>query len=129
MRRGDVLLDRDRLWEALNLSEYDKPTHLLPLVAAAHDAVLARLGNTAGVNRVVRVSTAATKAQRRWERSRAPWPTALTVLEVPPAECLSRIREQGRDGEQDWPALVEQWWEAYQPPGSDEGWVEVEVLR
>jgi hypothetical protein len=99
------------------------------LLQAAHDAVLARLGNTAGVSRAIRVSTAAARTQRMYDRRLCPWPTALTVLEVPPAECLRRIREQGRQGGQDWPAMVGQWWEHYQQPGKDEGWVEVEVLR
>lgn len=130
MRRGDVLLDMDRLWVALTgLEEYDKANHLLPLVKGARDAVLARIGSVAGLQRTVMVACAATRGQRVNARRLTAWPTSLTVLEVPAAQCLRRIKAQGRKGTQDWKALVEEWWGSYQRPSPDEGWTGIEVLR
>lgn len=130
MRRGDVLLDMDRLWVALTgLEEYDRPTSLLPLVRGARDGVLMRLGNTVGLRRAVVVACAGSRIDRINTGRLTAWPTSLTVLEVPADECLRRIAAQQRAGTTDWKALVEQWWRDYQRPGADEGWAAVEVLR
>lgn len=131
MRRGDVLLDMDRLSAALCGDEYDRPATLYPVLCAARNAAVEAIKASRRLETVAYVvSTASSRLGRM--RERADWngeTLALTVLEVPPATCLARIAAQQRAGTTDWKALVEQWWREYQRPGSDEGWSTVEVLR
>jgi predicted kinase len=132
MRRGDVLLDMDRLWVALTgLEEYDKPSELLPLVRAVFDHALYTVYLQAAPPDAVLVTSSATRRDRLADLGsyRDYGLRRLTVLETPASECIRRIEQQGRAGTADWPALVHRWWAEYQRPGKDEGWVEVEVLR
>jgi 5-methylcytosine-specific restriction protein A len=114
---GDLVVDMDLLYVALTGGGpmYDKPDVLLPFVATARDAVMSRLARGSDVRRAWLITGKGNaaelltlKAQLAAER--------IVVLEVAPAECLRRIREDPRRAErwQLWEPLIRKWWTTYQ---------------
>ena len=117
---GDLILDVDRLFEALSgLPAYDTPDELLPFVMEARNAVLKRLARRHKVRHAWVVMCGANVRERQALRDllRA----EVVVLEVAADECVRRItadaRRQGR-GDM-WKGLVEEWWREYGPWPTD----------
>jgi predicted kinase len=99
MKRGDLLVDMDELYRALSgLELRDKPDCLLPFVAEARDALIARIPRGArGVRRawVVTSSPDLQYIRDLLRKLRA----EVHVLDVPTRECVKRMKAEGRDAE------------------------------
>ncbi len=96
-RRGDIVVDMDRLYVALShLKERDKPNELLPFVVAARDAVIRRIA--AGSQNVRRAwilssSSDSPMVAALGRRLRA----KVVYLDVDGKTCGGRMLKQGRD--------------------------------
>lgn len=114
-RRGDVIVDLDRIYHALtDLPPYDKPGALLPMALAARDAVLGEIerGGGGGMRAWVVVTGARLEERQRLaQRLRA----QVVVIATPPDLCLRRIEADPRRGAhaQLWAPLVRDWWGAF----------------
>lgn len=116
MKRGDLVVDLDRIFTALTgLPEYDKPSTLLPFAMDARDAVLARLAKPSAVGRAWVITTAASPMER--ERLERQLHAQVLVIATPPDECLRRIHADPRrkDRAELWSPLVRDWWQSYRP--------------
>ena len=118
MKSGDLVVDMDRLYEALTAQPQGRTSKAaLPFVAAARDAVVSRIvrGGDIGHAWVVATLPEADKRKALAARLRA----RVLVLDVDEATCIERIRS--RDGDQAvWAELVRDWWRRYQPQPGDE---------
>ncbi|MFH9957323.1 AAA family ATPase [Streptomyces roseolus] len=107
--RGDLVVDWDALAQALGSPHpHDHPRSLVPFVAEARDAVVARLERRHDVARVWIIAT----APRGSDRARlAPEGARVVLLATDEDECVRRARQDGR------PAgtieAVETWWRTY----------------
>lgn len=101
MERGDLLVDMDELYRALSgLELRDKPDCLLPFVAEARDAVIARIyreqrGQLHRRAWVVTSSPDLAYIRDLLRRLRA----EVHVLDVSTKECVRRMKAEGRDAE------------------------------
>lgn len=106
---GDLVVDWDALAQALGSPHpHDHPSVLVPFIAEARDAVVARLERRHNVDRVWIIAT----APRAADRARlAPDGARVVLLATAEDECVRRARHDGR------PAgtieAVETWWRVH----------------
>ncbi|MFC8176539.1 HNH endonuclease [Streptomyces sp. NPDC057325] len=107
--RGDLVVDWDALAQALGSPHpHDHPRPLVPFIAEARDAVVARLERRHDVARVWIIAT----APRASDRARlAPEGARTVLLATAEDECVRRARRDGRPpGTID---AIETWWRTY----------------
>lgn len=116
MHEGDLVVDVDALYSALSGQPwYSKPDTLLPLVLAARDAVLARLGKPSGIRHAWWITTEANALTL--DRLAETMGAQLVVLDqVSPTECMTRIAKDPRRADRAhlWRQLVSKWFEKYE---------------
>ena len=115
MRRGELIVDLDWLWQALTgLKYYEKPEGLLPYVLAAREGVLKQLESPGECKRAW-VIISAPKAEQREELARRFRNSKVIVLDVPIGECLSRIANDERRASvvDSWEPIVRRWHSDY----------------
>ena len=120
MKRGDLLVDVDKLFQALSgLSTRDKPDILFPYVMEARDAILRKL-DTPPADCTAWVIAAAPKAELR-SKLAARYKARVILLLVNKEECAKRIREDtNRKGHQtSHVSLAHEWWKEYEPRVGD----------
>lgn len=119
-RWGDMIVDMDALYAAISgLPWYEKPDVLLPFVAEARDALIARLNRPSEIRHAWILMSGARRADRDALRQRLN--AEVVVLEIGASECMRRISldERRRDKTQRWHELIERWWREYER-GDDE---------
>jgi len=114
MKRGDVVLDLDYIWQSFTLLPmYDKPEELLDLMLLIKGFVVTQFvndkfsGKESGIDLWV-IECAPQKNQRRKYESLLD--AEVVLLSVPADECKRRIRKQGREGLYMWDGLIDTWW-------------------
>jgi len=109
---GDAIVDVDALFAALSgQALYAKPVGLLPVVAAARDAAVARIAQGIAGDAYV-ITADGQRATHNALRERLD--AELIVLEVDAETCKARLlQDNRRDADTDWPALVDAWWRDY----------------
>lgn len=114
-QRGDLIVDADKLFEALSgLPPYDKPECLLPFVADAREAIYNRLCRQSNLRHAWIIASGAKAKERSKLRER--FSADVIVLEVSPEECLRRIGadERRRQNMAAWGPIVARWWDKYE---------------
>lgn len=108
-RRGDLVVDMDRLYVALSmLAERDKPDELLPFVAEARDALYRRIAK--GSHRVGRAWIVSASPDLDMLKGLAHQLNGRLVVLAPPlGEC--RRRMHGRPDAEFMTRLARQWFE------------------
>ena len=116
MRRGDLVIDMDRLYAAVSmLPDYDKPDALLPNVLGVHnlllDNVRTRYGKWGGA---WVVGGFADRYKR--EKVADDLGAELVFCQASREQCLGRLAmDEGRRCRQDeWRRYIDEWFERYQ---------------
>ncbi len=112
--RGDLIVDVDRLFEALSgLEIYDTPDELLPFVLEARNAAIRRLTRRHKVKRAWIVTCGAKSSERQTLRRNLR--AEVVILAVSEAECVRRIKADVRrkGNHAMWEKLVREWWAEY----------------
>ena len=119
-RKGDIVVDLDRLKEALScLPGHEAPDHVLPLALAAQAAVIECLRAGANINKAWIIACAPTGyARQDWvDRNSA----SIVMIETTVDVCVERTKERPQPpGYRTWRDLAESWWQEYQPRDGDE---------
>ncbi len=118
---GDLVLDIDRLYEAVSMQPtYHKPANLLQIILAMRDAALTQIArpNQIGKAYIITTTTRHSEIDAIVRRFKA----RVVVLETPSIICMRRIAEDQRRCEMlnHWQELVERWftnWRDY--PGAE----------
>lgn len=110
-KRGDLILDLDKVFEAISgLPLYDKPDELAPFAWQVRDAILDRLA------RPSRIASAwiITGGSRRNDRDQFAirFRAEIVILDTPAEECKRRLA--GRPPTRPWDALVDKWWQEFE---------------
>lgn len=113
MVQDDVLLDVDLLYVALSgRAMYDKPVSLLGLVLGVREFAVNWLAERGHYGDAYVITASGSRAEH--ERLRYLLDGELIVLEVNAAICKQRIaNDPRRQGQDIWPALVDEWWSEY----------------
>lgn len=93
---GDLVVDVDALYRALTLQDgREKPETIRPFVLAARDAIIARLERAPAKLRAAWIIAGSGNLEQRqqWRRRLR---AGVVILPTPAAECLDRMRRQGR---------------------------------
>jgi predicted kinase len=110
-RRGDLILDLDRIFEAISgLPLYDKPDALTPFVWQARDAIMDRLSRPSGVANAWVITGGALRNGRLALAAR--YRARIVMLDTPAEECKRRLSD--RPLTRPWVALIDQWWADYE---------------
>lgn len=111
--KNDLVIDLDALGIALGSDvTHDHNDRILPFMFAARDAVIARMSRPNDIDRVWVIRCAPTNAERReW------WQADVIVIETPADEAWSRAKQAKRPAQ--WRALINAWWDDYQPNAAD----------
>jgi hypothetical protein len=121
LKWGDVILDIDRLFEALSgQAMYDKPATLLKMVLRVRDTVVAELQ---GPNNIARgwLITSTTKHDEIVGMANK-FKAKVVVLDVPANICMQRIQADPRRADKliYWQPLIEKWWANWRTlPGAE----------
>lgn len=116
----DLVIDLDLLATALSVRGYlerdvhERPQSHVSYAIAARDAVLSSLASKRDV--IAWVITSGARASDRQELRRR-FDAQVTVLEVSPVECLTRLAKDERrryqvEGMRD---VIQRWWDEYRP--------------
>ena len=117
MQKGDLVLDIDRIWEALSgQPEYVKPAELKPIVFNARAAVLDAIKTRAGNWQAAWVIEGGASLADRMRRIEALGAEAI-FIDTPKEECLARLAsdETRREVRNEWKEYIEKWFNDYQP--------------
>ncbi|WP_166652375.1 AAA family ATPase [Enterovirga rhinocerotis] len=110
-RHADLVVDVDALYHALTLDEGRwKPEAIRPFVLAARDAVLARLERAQAELRAAWIITCGENLTLR-QQLRDRLGARVVILPTPAAECIARMRRQGRppDHIREMVSVCERW--------------------
>lgn len=117
MQRGDIVIDMDRLYEAVSmLPNYDKPNNLLSNVRVIHNALIDNIKTRYGKwNNAWIIGGYADKYKR--ERLANELGAEIIFCDVSKEECLRRLevdpdRKYRKD---EWKEYIEKWFMYYQP--------------
>ena len=107
MKRGDLILDMDLLYQALSgLALRDKPDCLIPFVCEARDAVLDRLQRESNVLNAWIITTAdRPETLKLSHRLNAP----IKLFNVPTMVCRKRMQNEGRADTAEMVEVCERW--------------------
>jgi 5-methylcytosine-specific restriction protein A len=118
MRPGDLILDSDRLWQALSgQAIHDKPISIFPFMLEAWHAVLNRLKANNNILCAWIVTTG--KRKQDIEMYENELNAQCFVMETPAIVCLRRVQnDKARDPEtmELFKGLIDQWWQDYDRP-------------
>lgn len=118
MRRGDLLIDHDRIFAALTgLPTYDRPDNLWPIVRYTL-AVLRRQALRSSIR--TWIVGGFPRPSDRAVYLAPPWNARVIVLTSSPEICMQRIRSQERPEPDRWDAAVREWFSRYRPTSHDE---------
>lgn len=114
-KRGDLVVDMDRLFEAVSLlPEYDKPDSLLSNVLGVHDLLIDNIKTRHGKWGSAWIVGGYAEKYRR-ERLADELSAEMVFCDVSKQECLARlemdVRRRMRKAE--WAGYVEKWFEQY----------------
>lgn len=115
MRRGDLIVDIDRLYGALSgLPIYDKPDHLLSIVLGVHNHLLDNLKTRYGRWRNGWVVGGYANKQKR-ERLADELGAELVYCTATKEECLARLQmDEGRRGhKEEWKRYIQKWFDDF----------------
>ncbi|SMG58270.1 HNH endonuclease signature motif containing protein [Paenibacillus aquistagni] len=117
MKRGDLIVDMDRLYEAISgLSFYDKPDNLFSNVIAVHNLLLDNIKTRMGKwNNAWIIGGHADKFKR--ERLANDLGADLIFCSATIDECFARLEEDEdrRYRKTEWKKYIEKWFEQYCP--------------
>ncbi len=116
MRRGDLVVDVDRLFVAVSmLPDYDKPDALLGNVMRIHELLLDQVKTRYGKWGSAWVVGGFADRYRR-EKTADELGAQLVFCEAPKELCLARLEaDEGRRLRQDeWRQYIDEWFEVYQ---------------
>jgi len=115
MQRGDIVVDMDRLYQAVTmLPAYDKPDSLLSVVRGAHNLLLDNIKTRYGKwNSAWIIGGYAAKYKR--EKLANDLGAELIFCDVSKAECLRRLESDEKllYRKSDWQGYIEKWFEQY----------------
>lgn len=115
MRRGDLVVDMDKLYSAISLlPEYDKPAELLKNVFGVRDLLIDNIKTRYGKWRSAWIIGGYPEKYRREQVADA---TGATIIycEATRDECLQRLEaDEGRRNRRDeWTKYISAWFEKY----------------
>mgnify|MGYP001184534632 FL=1 len=122
MQYGDIVLDMDRLWEAITMQpEYIKPNNVRFNVFALRDNLLDQIKTRYGQWYDAYIIGGYPDANER-DRLAKTLGAELIYCEATEQECYDRRRESGKPAE--WDEYIKKWWEDYRrtggiPPGGE----------
>jgi hypothetical protein len=120
MQYGDIVLDMDRLWEAITMQpEYIKPNNVRFNVFALRDNLLDQIKTRYGQWYDAYIIGGYPDANER-ERLVKTLGAELIYCEATEQECYDRRRESGKPAE--WDEYIKKWWADYRrgiPPGGE----------
>lgn len=104
--KGDLIVDIDLIFQALSgLSLYEHPEELLPFVAEARDAILARLHRTSKIKRAWIITT-----QKNVQSLANHLNAKIVTISASKEECLNRLQDDlKRTDKAKQKFLIEQW--------------------
>lgn len=118
MQYGDIVLDMDRLWEAVTMQpEYSKPNNVRFNIFALRDNLLDQIKTRHGQWYDAYIIGGYPDANER-DRLAKTLGAELIYCEATEQECYDRRRESGKPIE--WDGYIKKWWEDYRrgiPPG------------
>lgn len=122
IRYGDIVLDVDRLWEAVTMQPaYVKPTNVRFNIFALRDNLLDQIKTRHGQWYCAYIIGGYPDANER-DRLAKTLGAELIYCEATEQECCDRRRESGKPIE--WDGYIKKWWEDYRrtggiPPGCE----------
>ena len=117
MRRGDLIVDIDRIWEAITLCPpYDKPNNVKYNVFAIKNALLDQIKTRYGkwFDAYI-IGGYPDKFER--ERLAAEHGAQLVYCDSTREECIERLcrDESRRNVQSEWTRYIDEWWEKFSP--------------
>ncbi len=115
MRRGDLIVDIDRLSHAISgMPEYDKPDNLYPIVSGLHNQLLDNIKTRYGKWDTAWVITGGAERYKR-ERLAKDLGAELIFCDVDKQECLRRLAvDIGRQERRlEWKGYINKWFDRY----------------
>lgn len=117
MQRGDLVLDVDRLWQAISgQANYDKPNELKRIVLDTKDFIIEKIKVRAGTWQVAWVIEGGANAIDRARRIETLGAEPI-FIDTPKFECLERLYKDETRGNvvNEWQGYIEKWFDEYQP--------------
>jgi predicted kinase len=117
MMRGDIVVDMDRLFEAVSFQpSYDKPDNLLSNVMGVHNLLLDNIKTRMGKWGDAWVIGGYPEKFKR-ERLANDLGAELVFIQASRDECLSRLSSdaQRQHVQAEWRGYIEKWFERFQP--------------
>jgi hypothetical protein len=114
MRRGDILLDLDRIVAAFSgLPAHDRPPELWGVARAARNGVVRELASRPLGGTLYLTCYGATRAQRA-TASEGLQVVEVIVVDTPAPVCLDRVKDRPEPSA--WPPLIAAWFATYEAP-------------
>ena len=113
MRKGDIVVDIDMIWEAVTLSDnYDKPNNLKFNVFTIRDNLIDQIKTRFGgwIDAYI-IGGYPNKTER--DRLQQRLNAELIYVDSTKDECLQRLHESNRP--KVWEEYITQWWDEYRP--------------
>lgn len=115
MKRGDIVIDMDRLFEAVSMMQaFDKPENLLNNVMGIHNLLIDNIKTRYGKwNNAWVIGGYADKYKR--DKMANDLGAELIFCDVAKEECLFRLeQDEARQYRQDeWRRYIDKWWDTY----------------
>jgi hypothetical protein len=116
MLPGDIVIDYDKLWQALTICSHERPDHLVKAVFGARDGALAAVASGQASPAKVWIEACAPTVARRWHAMR-PFVHAVDHAVIVPREESARRIKAREASPARAAALIEvlaEWWRDYE---------------
>lgn len=109
---GDIVLDVDRIGEAITGLDHDYPLAVLPFVMEARDSMLKRWGKSHSVQHLYVVGLTPTIADRNKLRDKV---ELDDVLLIDPGQATCHLRAVQAQRPERWHGLIDEWYAKHEP--------------